>query len=216
MSESFDALSASTGIALPATLRRLIDSGAASYDDPERTAMAALYDFEWLSAQEAQQVIAGWLNPVKQNGNLFLPFARSGAGDAYCLVRLRGGEEGVCMVWHDADTSALHYASFDQFVVGEYLNVFAELDLLDDDDGDPVALLRADVARVSALLDPALQGVLLGCLDKTPAEYPYQQGPKARVEMVRALIGQEELNAMNAAVCVPDPVVFDVVARWDE
>lgn len=216
MSESFDALSAATGITLPATLRHLIGRGANSYGDPERTALAALYDFEWLSAPEAQEVVAGWLNPVKKNGNVFLPFASSGAGDAWCLVRLRGGEEGVCMVWHDADTSTLHYASLDHFIVGEYLNVFAELDLLDDDDGDPVALLRADVARVSDLLDPALQSVLSSCLDRSPAEYPYQQGPKARVEMVRALISQEELNAMNAAVCVPDPVVFDVVARWDE
>ncbi|NHZ66744.1 SMI1/KNR4 family protein [Massilia genomosp. 1] len=216
MSESFDALAASTGIALPATLRHLIERGANGYDDPGRTALSALNDVEWLSAREAQAVVAGWLNPVKQNGNVFLPFARSGAGDAYCLVRLRGGEEGVCMVWHDAGTSTLHYAGFDQFVVGEYLNVFAELDLLDDDDDDPVALLRADVARVSDLLDPALRSVLSGCLDKTPAEHPYQQGPKARVEMVRSLIGQDELNAMNSTVSVPDPVVFDVVARWEE
>ncbi|NHZ43950.1 SMI1/KNR4 family protein [Massilia aquatica] len=216
MSDTFDALAASTGIALPTSLRHLIERGANSYDDPERTAMAALYDFEWLSAPEAQAVIAGWLNPVKQNGNLFLPFARSGAGDAWCLVRLRSGEEGVCMVWHDAGRSTLHYAGFDHFVVGEYLNVFAELDLLDDDDGDPVALLRADVARVSALLDPALHSVLSDCLDKTPAEYPYQQGPTARVEMVLALISQDELNALTSTLSMPDPVVFDVVARWEE
>lgn len=216
MSNSFDALSAATSIALPASLRHLIERGANSYDDPDRTALSALYDFEWLSAAEAQEVVAGWLNPVKQNGNVFLPFARSGAGDAWCLVRLRSGEEGVCIVWHDADTSTLHYASFDHFVVGEYLNVFAELDLLDDDEGDPLAFLRADVARVSDLLDPALQGVLSGCLDKSPAEYPYRQGPKARVEMVRALIAQDEFNALNATVSNPDPLAFGVVARWEE
>ncbi|NHZ99580.1 SMI1/KNR4 family protein [Massilia sp. CCM 8734] len=215
MSESFDALSVATGLALPATLRHLIDSGANSYDDPGRAALSALNDVEWLSAQEAQAVVAGWLNPVKQNGNVFLPFARSGAGDAYCLVRLRSGDEGVCMVWHDSGASQLHYASFDHFVVGEYLNVFAELDLLDDD-GDPVAYLRADVARVTGLLDPALRSMLLGCLDQSPAEHPYRQGPKARVEMVRALIGQEEFNALYSQVSIPDPVAFDVVARWEE
>jgi hypothetical protein len=208
-------LSAATGIALPAALRQVIARGGNSYDDPKRTALSALYDFEWLSARQAQEVVAGWLNPVKQNGNAFLPFARSGAGDAYCLVRLRSGEEGVCMVWHDAGASHLDYASFDRFIVAEYLNVFAELDLVDDEAGDPVACVRTDVARVIDLLDPALQSMVLRCLDKSPAEHPYQQGPKGRVEMVMALIGQDELNALCSQVNIADPSAFDVVARWE-
>ncbi|NHZ93109.1 SMI1/KNR4 family protein [Massilia sp. CCM 8733] len=215
MSESFDALSASTGIALPATLRHLIDSGAASYDDPERTAMAALYDVEWLSAGQAQQVIDRWLNPARQNGNLFLPFARSGAGDAYCVVRLRSGEEGVCMVWHDRPVSHLRYASFDRFVAAEYVTVFADLALIDDDDGDPVAFLRADVARVAGSLDPSLLAVLDDCLDKPAAEHPYRQGTKGRVEMVTALIGQDEEAALQARLGIADPLAFDVRARWE-
>lgn len=215
MSDSFDALSASTGIALPATLRRLIDSGAASYDDPARTALAGLVDFEWLSAGQAQQVIDRWLNPLKQDGNLFLPFARSGAGDAYCVVRLRSGEEGVGMVWHDRAASDLCYASFDHFVVGEYLAVFADLGLIDDDEDDPVAFLRADVARVIGLLDPSLQAVLNGCLEKTPAEHPYRQGPKGRVEMLTALIGQEEEHALFSRVSTLHPLAFEVRARWE-
>lgn len=215
MSDSFDVLSARTGIALPATLRRLIDSGAASYADPERTALAGLYDFEWLSAGQAQQVIDRWLNPVKQDGNVFLPFARSGAGDAYCLVRLRSGEEGVGMVWHDREASDLCYSSFDHFVVGEYLAVFADLELVDDDADDPVAFLRADVARVAGLLDPSLHSVLEGCLGKPPAAHPYRQGPNGRVEMVMALIGQDQEAELYASLGIADPLAFTVKARWE-
>ncbi|NHZ80252.1 SMI1/KNR4 family protein [Massilia sp. CCM 8695] len=215
MGESFEALSATTGIALPATLRHLIESGRTGGDDPERTALSAVYDFEWLSAQRAGAVIAGWLNPVKQHGNVFLPFGRSGAGDAYCLVRLRGGEEGIAMVWRDCSASRLRYASFDHFVVAEYLAVFADLDLLDEDAGDPVACLRADIAKVADLLDPALQGMLHGCLGKPPAGHPYQRGSTARSETMLSLISQVEEEALYARVSIPEPLAFDVVARWE-
>ncbi|MFB9240474.1 SMI1/KNR4 family protein [Massilia antarctica] len=215
MSESFEALATSTGIALPATLRQLIGSGRTSYDKPDCMALSALYDFRWLSAQRAGEVIASWLNPVKQNGNVFLPFGRSGAGDAYCLVRLRSGEEGVAMVWRDRSASRLRYASFDHFVVAEYLAVFADLDLLDDDAGDPAACLRADVAKVAGLLDPALERMLHACLDKPPSGHPYRQGPASRPEIVFSLISQAEEEALYARVSMPEPLAFDVVARWE-
>ncbi|MDQ1815610.1 SMI1/KNR4 family protein [Massilia sp. CCM 9210] len=217
MSDSFDALAASTGIALPPALRALIESGRASRDDPDQMALLAMYDFHWLSAQRAGEVIGEWLNPVKQKGNVFLPFARSGAGDAYCLVRLYSGEEGVCMVWHDSGASHLHFSTFDRFVAGQYVAAFANLTELDEEAGDdPEGYVRADVARVIDLLEPALQDLLRACLAKPLMERPYKLGYRARPEMVLSWISQDEEEALWAQVGNADPVSFDVVARWEE
>lgn len=215
---TFDTLVTSTGIALPPTLARLMASGRTSYDpDPAQAALNALYDFSWLTPERAAEVIAGWLNPQKQHGNVFLPFGRSGAGDAYCLVRLKDGEEGVCMVWHDSSESTLDFASFDDFVCGGYLTVMANLELLQEDAGaDPASCVREDIAKVIDLL-PAERAMLLrDCLVKSVTHRAYKHGPRSRPEMVLSWIDQAEEEALQETIARPERLPFKVVARWEE
>ena len=216
MSDSFAALSQQTGIALPPTLTALIAQGRTSNDDPALKALDALNDFRWLSPQRAGETIAEWLNPVKQGGNVFLPFGRSGAGDAYCLVRLASGEQGVCMVWHDSAESTLHHAGFDEFILAGYLEVMAELDLLAYHDyADIAAAVRADIDKVIALLAPASQQVLRSIMAGPVIERVIPAVGRMRARTVRSWIHEEHDHLVERADRV-EPTRFAVVVRWEE
>lgn len=94
---AFEVLSSEVGIVLPDLLRKLLGSGKTEYASEWQSTwrdrmlqgaapFSSLYDFEWIDAIQARQEIERWLNPKVQNGKNFLPFAQSGAGDAYCLL----------------------------------------------------------------------------------------------------------------------------------
>jgi hypothetical protein len=126
---SFDDLSRRTGIEIPPLLAQLLAGGP-----PE---LASFSDFEWIDAAEAAGTIDEWLDAKWQDGRRFLPFAQSGAGDAYCLMPLDGtgtgtggGDTvGVAFVWHDAEESRIEHASFSDFVCAKFLQTFADMEL---------------------------------------------------------------------------------------
>lgn len=126
----FQPLAQSCGIALPDLLVRLLAEGKTRYGkDREdwqkewrnyslsaQPALSCVYDLEWIDAQEAAEFVEQWLNPDYQNGRRFLPFAQSGAGDAYCLTPMADGQMGVAFIWHDQTFSEVESLSFAEFV----------------------------------------------------------------------------------------------------
>jgi hypothetical protein len=116
-------------IALPDALGRLFADGKTRYGtdtaDWQRhwrtyllagePALCCVYDYEWLNPERAAAVVDSWLSPAHQDGRKFLPFARSGAGDAYCLTPTPDGRIGVARIWHDKEYSSVDDASFAAF-----------------------------------------------------------------------------------------------------
>ncbi|MGJ7554479.1 SMI1/KNR4 family protein [Variovorax sp. RB3P1] len=207
---TFDDLSVRTGIALPALLRQLIAHA------PQ--ALGSTYDFEWLSAAEAASVLDEWLDAKWQSGQRFLPFAQSGAGDAYCLVPLAGDAVGVAFVWHDAEESRTDHGSFTDFVCAKFLESFADLSHLEDDDlseEEMAARVIDDVASVAAFMD-AETAAWLQALSRRPVESrPFKAGPRAQPEQVPSLISQAQREEELARFQLQGAKPFAVKPRWE-
>jgi hypothetical protein len=210
---TFTDIARHTGFTLPAELAAWYEADVTGVDDTR--AMAAVYDFEWISAQAAQEIIDEWLNPAAQHGNRFFPFAESGAGDAYCLVRLADGQEGVALVWHDSATSSIDHASFTDFVAAAHLRSYTNLSHLDSPDEDLAAFIRASLALSIPALPAAHADAIAGPVQGEVSRQPFKSGPKARPEMVPALLTQDEAEARAAGFRLAAPVGFEVVARWE-
>ncbi|MBN7136761.1 hypothetical protein A7A76_18615 [Lysobacter enzymogenes] len=148
MTPTFESLAAHCGIALPPMLARLHADGRTRYganrEDWQanwreytlraQPLLSSVYDFEWIDAAKAERIVEEWLHPRFQDGRAFLPFAISGAGDAYCLMRNAAGEmAGAGMVWHDRGDSAMEAASFEQFVFARLVESALDLEHLLDD-----------------------------------------------------------------------------------
>ena len=210
---TFDDLSVRTGIALPALLRQLIANAP--------HALGSTYDFEWLSAAEAASVLDEWLDAKCQGGRRFLPFAQSGGGDAYCLVPLSGdaGEAvGVAFVWHDAEESRTAHGSFTDFVCAKFLESFADLSHLEDDDlseEEMAARIIDDVASVAVFMD-AQTAAWLQALSRRPVESrPFKAGPRAQPEQVPSLISQAQREEELARFQLQGAEPFAVKPRWE-
>ncbi len=207
---TFDDLSVRTGIALPALLRQFIAHV------PQ--ALGSTYDFEWLSAAEAASILDEWLDAKWQGGQRFLPFAQSGAGDAYCLVPLAGDAVGVAFVWHDAEESRTDHGSFTDFVCAKFLESFADLSHLEDDDlseEEMAARVIDDVASVAAFMD-AETAAWLQALSRRPVESrPFKAGPRAQPEQVPSLILQAQLEEELARFQLQGAEPFAVKPRWE-
>lgn len=210
---TFTDIARHAGFTLPAELAAWYEAGATGSDDTR--AMAAVYDFEWISPETSQETIDEWLNPAAQDGKRFFPFAESGAGDAYCLVRLTDGREGVALVWHDSETSSIDYASFADFVVASHLSSYADLSHLGGDDEDLAAFVRASLAVTAASLPASHAEAMLAPAQSEVSQMPFKAGPKARPEMVPALLAQDAAEAQAAGFRLAEPVEFAVVARWE-
>ncbi len=208
----FDDLSRRTGIEIPALLAQLLASGP--------PVLASFSDFEWTDAAEAAETLDEWLDAKWQGGRRLLPFAQSGAGDAYCLVPLEDGVGGVgvAFVWHDGDESRVEHASFSDFVCAKLLQTFAdmswleELDLTVDEMAERVV---DDVAAVTAFMD-AETAAWLQALSRLPVEQrPYKSGPRARAEQVWSLISQAQLDEELRRFQLQDAAPFPVKPRWE-
>ena len=220
-------LSIQTGIALPPLLSDLLASGKTVYgpdwaatwrqrclQDPPL--FMSWQDFEWIDAEASREIIEGWLHPGAQNGRSFLPFAQSGAGDAWCLTPLDTHGVGVALVLHDDEASSLSHACFDDFVCAGFLQAFADLSDQLDEFSEPEALqlLRADVAQTTRFMTQEL-GAYLQDFCRRPLEIrPWRDGPRARVRQVASLISQDELAAELDRLPAVD-LSFPVVARWE-
>ncbi|MDR3158364.1 MAG: SMI1/KNR4 family protein [Zoogloeaceae bacterium] len=157
------AISARFGIVIPTMLESLIDSGAASYPadfnknfsrilTTNPPALSATYDLEWLDDNEPSSVLSEWLAPEYQHGNFFVPFAQSGGGDIYALIKLASGEQGCALLWHDNPESEINYLTFEDFICGRFLDAMTDLSHLEDDlsPEEAVICLRRDYIVVPA------------------------------------------------------------------
>lgn len=143
----FQQLATACDIALPDLLWRLLQDGKTRYgkdrDDWQKQwrhytlsaqpALSCVYDFEWIDAQQAGAVIEEWLNPAYQNGRRFLPFAQSGAGDAFCLTPMQDGRIGVALIWHDRQFSEIEDVSFEAFACRLLVDAVLDIEHLLDD-----------------------------------------------------------------------------------
>ena len=211
--DAFTDLAREAGFTLPTALMDWYRAEATGTDDAR--AMAPVYDFDWISPERGQEIIDEWLNAAAQHGNRFFPFAESGGGDAYCLVRLADGQEGVALVWHDADNSRIDYASFADFVVAAHLESYADLSHLEMPDDDLAAFVRANLARNAPALPAAHAEAMLMPARGEVSRLPFKPGPKARPEMVPALLPQDVAEAQAAAFKLAAPLTFQVVAQWE-
>lgn len=210
------------GIALPAMLRQLIDAGHTSYGDiaawradwksntlAARPVLSCMDDLEWIDAGQARETAEEWLNPAYQHGRRFLPFAESGAGDAYCLTPTADGGLGVSLVWHDSDDARVAWASFEAFVFDALVRSASDIGHLVEDGFTPagaVACVRANVGILKAYLPQAMQAEL----DRLMAG-----APPVPTDASTAWI---DAASANAALTLLPPMAdkpFEVVPRWE-
>ncbi|WP_050409114.1 SMI1/KNR4 family protein [Massilia sp. NR 4-1] len=225
----FEVLASQTGISLPPLLKTLLASGKTAYGQDWSAiwrekmlaggpAFISWYDFEWIDAADAQREVGEWLNPAAQSGKRFLPFAQSGAGDAYCLMPIDEKSTGVALIFHDRETSRMIHRSFEDFLIAGYLECFANLDHLADDGFSADEILqcvKADVRGVSALMEEKPGAYLRSLCEQALARREFRHGPKARPEQVLSLISQEQLERELAAFPAPDMAPFRITAAWE-
>lgn len=223
----YQQLSVDTGIALPALLRDFLASGLTVYGPDWASTwrqrylqspplLTSFWDLEWLSAQESRDVIEAWLNPTAQQGRRFLPFAQTGAGDAWCLMPMDGGKVGVVLVWHDAAESRIDYQCFADFVCAGFLNAFADLGHAPEGFSPAQALqsLRTDVLQATRYMEAGLAAYLQAKSDAPLVQRAFQDGPRAQPRLVDSLLSQHELE-IELQKLAPAGMAFPVIARWE-
>jgi hypothetical protein len=221
----FEALASSTGIALPPLLRQLLATGKTMYG-PDWAAtwrerclhtpppLISCRDFEWMDADQARTTIEEWLHPDFQAGKRFLPFAESGAGDAWCLVPLDALDgapsAGVALVRHDAASSEIGHASFADFACVQLLHALADISHWLGEDGlseqEAWAMVRADVSQVAQGLD-AETGAWLQAFCRV--------APASRPGSALSLISAQQLAVGLGKFVRPAAPPLAIVARWN-
>ncbi|MES2610009.1 MAG: SMI1/KNR4 family protein [Pseudomonadota bacterium] len=231
MLQTLDALAADAGIALPPLLRHLVAADATVYGPDwastwrERCLGApppliSCSDFEWLDAQGVRTTAGEWLNPAFQNGQRFVPFAESGAGDAWCLVALEGAPEpGVALVLHDNDASEVGYRSFQDFACVQLLHALADLSDWTGEDGfsaeQACQVVSTDVDQVAAGMDAATGSWLRSLSHAQPLLRDVRDGPRAQARNVLSLLSQEALQQALCRFVRPDVAPLAITARWE-
>lgn len=225
---AFEGLAARTTIALPPLLRDLLQAGRTAYgpdwssrwharylEDPP--ALVTCPDLEWIDGATSRGLIDEWLNPQLQGGRSFLPFAQSGAGDAFCLMPLADGAPGVALIRHDASTSEIRYRSFSDFVCVQFLRAFSGLDHLQDDFSEQQVLqaVHEDVAQVGKFMEQERRDYLLSFCRHTPSRRPCRDGPKAGPRTTLSLISQAQLEAELLNFPSPGNGPFPIAAPWE-
>lgn len=220
MERSLSLLADTHGFALPPLLRQLEADGRSSYPDLEiwrsqwraltlaaQPALSCVYDLEWTNAESAAKTIAEWLNPEYQHGRRFLPFAQTGAGDAYCLTPAANGDLGVVLVWHDSAESEFTAASFEDFAYESLVLSAAEFSHLTDEG------FTREEARQCVLANVAYLKPLLSQKYQTGLERLLADGnPDALADGMITADAEEAALALMPQV---DPAPFAVLARWE-
>ncbi|MEN4922483.1 SMI1/KNR4 family protein [Achromobacter spanius] len=210
------------GIALPDALRQLIDAGLTGYGDIEawradwkgntlaaRPVLSCMDDLEWIDAGQARETAEEWLNPAYQHGRRFLPFAETGAGDAYCLTPTADGGIGVALVWHDSDDASIGWASFEAFAFDALVRSAADFTPLIED-GFSAAESAACVKANIQALKPGLPDAMQSALDRLLADVAPDTAAKPN-----ALAGPDAVRAALALLPPAADESFAVVARWE-
>ena len=206
--EAFQRLAQSIGIEFPerlATLMGIAHTGTA--------ALSSLEDFLWLDAEQAGREINEWLNPDDQQGRTFLPFAATGGGEPYCVVRLENGASGIAQVLHFAQPSSLAYGDVSSFVTREYVRVARDLSWLPPK-ADFSFALKSEVALIQAALLPADYSLLEALFSRQCVAMNYQAGPRSTPTTVQAFISQEEEESLAARLRHPNPIEFEAIRAW--
>lgn len=188
-----------------------------TYSLSQPVALSCLYDFEWLGEGQAVQTVADWLRPDAQQGARFVPFAQSGAGDVYALVRTSQGS-GCGLIWHDSDTSELCCPSFEDFVCHALLSTLEDLShLLDEglDAEQAAAWVRLDAEQALDCLPASHSAALRPLLARTPQPRPYKPAPRAAQRPVLSFISQAECAALQAAYTQAPALALTITAPWD-
>lgn len=234
--QALDALAAEVGIQVPALLRALVTRGATTYgpDWSEHWLTRCLTrppafisgeDFEWMSAQERWEAVHEWLYPGAQNGLRFLPFGQTGAGDAFCLVLCAApdsehAQAPVALVPHDDSEARVLHASFDDFAVAMLLQAMADIDHRLDDctEQEAVAILRLDVAQVTACMSAPVGGQLQTWAAQSPSRHQVQHGQSARPARKNLALITPDQFAAGLSQLTPlaqGAQRFPVTPRWE-
>ncbi len=229
--QALDALAADTGIALPPLLRHLVAGDATAYGPDwastwrERCLstpppLISCSDFEWLDGQGVRTTAGEWLNPAFQNGQRLVPFAETGAGDAWCLVPLEGAlEPGVALVLHDSDASEVGYRSFQDFACVQLLQALADLSDWTGEDSftaeQACQVVRTDVDQVAAGMDAATGNWLRSLSRAQPRLSEVRDGPRMPARSVLSLVSQEALQHALGRFVRPDFPPLAITARWE-
>lgn len=211
--DKFAEVAGQAGMDFPVEMQRLIELDLNRYEDQRLTAFSANHDLEWIDALDATAIIETWLCARFQNGARFLPFAESGAGDAYCFIQLPSGEAGIGLVLGDSVMSHIEYTNLGNFFFAKLVEAFSDLSDLSQD--DPVTALTVDVDSVRWFLTLDQQRMLDTLLAKPPVSRPYRYGPKAPIEQIVSLVSQEEMKILLATSKLADPIAFAVVPPWE-
>lgn len=217
---TYESLALSAGLPLPPMFARLLADGMTRYGDDladwkanwsdytlqARPLLSCAYDLEWIDAGQASEIVGNWLNPNVQDGRAFVPFAISGAGDAYCLMATAAGAIGVGLVWHDRDDSAIQTASFEHFVFERLVESAADFEHLLDDFSPRqarecvLANVRAAAAYLPANLRLALDALIA----------PESLDEENDVGMISSAMANAALGVVPAF----EHERFAVVPRW--
>ncbi|MGY5779076.1 hypothetical protein [Rhizobium sp. LEGMi135b] len=218
---TFETISAQCGIALPPILGRLLHDGKTDYGRDQadwklnwrdytlnaQPILSCVYDLEWIGAGKALQIVEKWLNPTFQNGRRFLPFAISGAGDAYCLMPMATGGIGAGLVWHDKGQSAVEMPSFESFIFSKLVESATDLEHLLDD-FTPYEARRSVIANIEVII-PYLPWDLSDRLQMLIS------GDLAGDESDSSLITLEAAETALSPLPSFEKEYFSVVPRWE-
>lgn len=220
MVNSLSELSDATGLELPMLLLQIEVDGRSVYPDvtiwrdqwrsltlAAHPVLSCVHDFEWLAPCAASNMAADWLNPRFQNGRKFLPFAQTGAGDAYCLTPMANGSVGVAIVWHDREKSHVETASFEDFVYTSLVSSAVDFSHLIDEG------LSTDEATQCVLANIAYLKPLLSERYRIGVE---RMLGDAKSELTRSgMIGKDAGHAALVLVTKVDKRPFVVVSQWE-
>ena len=177
-------------------------------------------DFEWLTADDSRNTIEEWLNPAFQHGRRYLPFAQSGAGDAWCLVPVdEESPAGVALIRHDTEMSELGYRSFSDFVCVQFLQAFSDMDHLVASDGfsaeEACQIVRADALQVAQGMNTQTAAWLQSLCNAAPKMHGAEEECGTLPRPVLSLISAPQLATELARFAQPDTRPWPVVARWN-
>lgn len=223
---SFNTISEKTGIPLPSMFVQWLKDGLTHYENWEATwrkrmlesppALASVYDFQWLTADQSQAAQEKWLNPDCQGGIRFLPFGRSGAGDCYSLIPVETDVLAVALIAHDSGKLVWCGRSFAEFACTKMIEACMDHDhLLDDDfsEAEVTLCLLADLSNVSKALPPEFALQLQPIITQLEIASTRLDNGRQSHEAPEILNDQEwaELNAHFSIAGLPE---LTCVPRW--
>lgn len=224
----FTSLAARVGIAVPDLLRAWIETGRTSLPEALDTSFSEFLadrplalvghpDLEWLSLAEARETVDEWLFAEAQNGVAFLPFARSGAGDMYALVRTSDGRTGCGLVWHDEETSEFAYPDFETWAAIAFAEALTDLGAVIERvaEGRALEAVRTDLRQAAPFLPRGVAATLTDWAARDIATRSFLAGPRARPYDVQSVISQQELGEFTAGLERSEPIKLAVTPPWD-